>query len=417
MDFFHTSNHKNQFKHSKKRLTQDQVKLLEISFASNNKLEPERKLLLAKQLAIPPRQVAIWYQNKRARWKTQSLEFDYSAIQAKLESTLAEKMRLEKDVERLRGELKKAHEIALALNQQSQVFPDNPVICSVFDSSNCSDEGVGSSSLQPHEDDERRTRQSANRFARTRLSETPTTLIPPWPRPLALMASRAGSEPPPSISTRTTSLLSPLMKEIAVDFERAKQFEKVKELENAVVELVATYEDCSHFSSAIESVGHKYQPGPELTDFDKLFKNEVAQLKANSSSVPQNHPLIRQFREAVWKVHHAGEPMPGEEQEDIVMTSNQSSILNVTCPLSGKPVTELEHPVRSVVCKHVYDKGHIMHYLRENNTRCPVAACPAKLKSDKVKDDPLLAADIDELRKSQNQNVMTDVMDVTEFEE
>lgn len=38
----------------------------------------------------------------------------------------------------------------------------------------------------------------------------------------------------------------------------------MKELENAVVELVATYEDCSHFSSAIESVGHKYQPGPEV---------------------------------------------------------------------------------------------------------------------------------------------------------
>nr|XP_008386216.2 E3 SUMO-protein ligase MMS21 isoform X3 [Malus domestica] len=149
------------------------------------------------------------------------------------------------------------------------------------------------------------------------------------------------------------------MKEIAVDFERAKQFEMVKELENAVVELVDTYEDCSHFSSAIESVGVIYQPGPELTDFDKLFKNEVAQLKANSSSVPQNHPLMRQFREGVWKVHHAGEPMPGEEQEDIIMTSNQSTILNVTCPLSGKPVIELEHPVRSIICKHVYDKGAI----------------------------------------------------------
>lgn len=38
--------------------------------------------------------------------------------------------------------------------------------------------------------------------------------------------------------------------------------------------------------------------------------------------------------------------MPGEEQEDIVMTSTQSSILNVTCPLTGKPVIELEEPVR-----------------------------------------------------------------------
>ena len=45
-------------------------------------------------------------------------------------------------------------------------------------------------------------------------------------------------------------------------------------------------------------------------------------------------------------VHHAGQPMPGEEQEDIVMTSTQMSILNVTCPLTGKPVIELVDPVR-----------------------------------------------------------------------
>ncbi|CAK7323951.1 unnamed protein product [Dovyalis caffra] len=37
--------------------------------------------------------------------------------------------------------------------------------------------------------------------------------------------------------------------------------------------------------------------------------------------------------------------MPGEEQEDIVMTSTQSTILNITCPLSGKPITELAEPV------------------------------------------------------------------------
>lgn len=38
--------------------------------------------------------------------------------------------------------------------------------------------------------------------------------------------------------------------------------------------------------------------------------------------------------------------MPGEEQEDIVMTSTQSNILNVNCPLTGKPITELVEPVR-----------------------------------------------------------------------
>ena len=45
-------------------------------------------------------------------------------------------------------------------------------------------------------------------------------------------------------------------------------------------------------------------------------------------------------------VHHAGQPMPGEEQEDIVMTSMDSNIKNLKCPLTGKPITELTEPVR-----------------------------------------------------------------------
>ena len=38
--------------------------------------------------------------------------------------------------------------------------------------------------------------------------------------------------------------------------------------------------------------------------------------------------------------------MPGDEQEDIVMTSTQCNLLNITCPLSGRPITELADPVR-----------------------------------------------------------------------
>ncbi|XP_052179185.1 homeobox-leucine zipper protein ATHB-52 [Diospyros lotus] len=102
----------------KKRLTQEQVRLLETSFESNKKLEPERKLQLARELGIPPRQIAIWYQNKRARWKTQSLELEYSALQLRLEATLTEKRRLEREVDHLRGELEKAHRLLLALKPQ-----------------------------------------------------------------------------------------------------------------------------------------------------------------------------------------------------------------------------------------------------------------------------------------------------------
>jgi hypothetical protein len=45
-------------------------------------------------------------------------------------------------------------------------------------------------------------------------------------------------------------------------------------------------------------------------------------------------------------VHHAGQPMPGEEQEDLVVTGTQISLRNVNCPLTMIPVTELKDPVR-----------------------------------------------------------------------
>lgn len=38
----------------------------------------------------------------------------------------------------------------------------------------------------------------------------------------------------------------------------------------------------------------------QLTDFKKLLEAEFVKLKAGSSSVAQNHPLMRQFKEAVW---------------------------------------------------------------------------------------------------------------------
>ncbi|KAI3815020.1 hypothetical protein L1987_14671 [Smallanthus sonchifolius] len=96
-----------QHKHTTKRLTGDQVRLLESNFDSSKKLEPERKQQLSRQLGIPPRQIAIWYQNKRARWKNQSLEHDYTMLQLQLEATLVETRQLQKEVEQLRAELNK----------------------------------------------------------------------------------------------------------------------------------------------------------------------------------------------------------------------------------------------------------------------------------------------------------------------
>lgn len=66
----------------KRRLTVNQVQNLEKSFEVENKLEPERKFELAKELGLQPRQVAIWFQNRRARFKTKQLEKDYDSLKA-----------------------------------------------------------------------------------------------------------------------------------------------------------------------------------------------------------------------------------------------------------------------------------------------------------------------------------------------
>ncbi|KAJ9182939.1 hypothetical protein P3X46_006869 [Hevea brasiliensis] len=157
MDFFHTqrqSQQKRQPKHSdKRRLTEDQVRLLERTFTTNKKLEPELKLQLASQLGVPPRQVAIWYQNKRARWKTQSLELDYNTLQVKLENALADKRRLEKEVIQLRDELRKAQEMVFALSQgmvpshPHHLHPALPLPPPLIVSCNSSCDEGGSSSL------------------------------------------------------------------------------------------------------------------------------------------------------------------------------------------------------------------------------------------------------------------------------
>lgn len=86
----------------KKRLSDGQVKFLERNFNLDSKLEPERKNQLAHELGLQPRQVAIWYQNKRARSKTKQLEQKYDALKGGYEDVLVEKMRLETEITRLR---------------------------------------------------------------------------------------------------------------------------------------------------------------------------------------------------------------------------------------------------------------------------------------------------------------------------
>lgn len=96
----------------KRRLTVDQVQFLERSFEVENKLEPDRKVQLANEIGLQPRQVAIWFQNRRARYKTKQLEKDYDCLKSSYDKLMndydvlfKENDKLKNEVHLLRGKL------------------------------------------------------------------------------------------------------------------------------------------------------------------------------------------------------------------------------------------------------------------------------------------------------------------------
>ncbi|CAI9768013.1 unnamed protein product [Fraxinus pennsylvanica] len=74
----------------KRKLNMEQVKTLEKSFESSNRLEPERKVKLSQAHMLQPRQIAIWFQNNRARCKIKQLEKDYQFLKRQFEVVKAE---------------------------------------------------------------------------------------------------------------------------------------------------------------------------------------------------------------------------------------------------------------------------------------------------------------------------------------
>ncbi|KAL9669200.1 hypothetical protein QQ045_006743 [Rhodiola kirilowii] len=108
MDFLQFKDTEKPESSCKKRLTEDQTRILEANFAFNRKLDQDLKYHLSQQLNLPPRQITIWYQNKRARWKNQTMESDHKAIQLKLDNALSQTRKLEKEVQKLQKELDQA---------------------------------------------------------------------------------------------------------------------------------------------------------------------------------------------------------------------------------------------------------------------------------------------------------------------
>ncbi|KAI3868114.1 hypothetical protein MKX03_035330 [Papaver bracteatum] len=87
----------------KLRLSKEQSAFLEESFKEHNTLNPKQKVALAKQLNLRPRQVEVWFQNRRARTKLKQTEVDCEYLKRCCETLTEENRRLQKELQELRA--------------------------------------------------------------------------------------------------------------------------------------------------------------------------------------------------------------------------------------------------------------------------------------------------------------------------
>ncbi|WVZ82688.1 hypothetical protein U9M48_029925 [Paspalum notatum var. saurae] len=87
----------------KLRLSKDQAAVLEECFKTHHTLTPKQKVALASSLGLRPRQVEVWFQNRRARTKLKQTEVDCEYLKRWCEQLAEENRRLGKEVAELRA--------------------------------------------------------------------------------------------------------------------------------------------------------------------------------------------------------------------------------------------------------------------------------------------------------------------------
>ncbi|KAG6414404.1 hypothetical protein SASPL_127126 [Salvia splendens] len=97
--------HEISYGRKKLRLNRDQTTLLEDSFRQHTTPNTGQKQALAGKLNLKPRQVEVWFQNRRARSKLKQTEVECEILKKKCERLSDENRRLKKEVMELRSSL------------------------------------------------------------------------------------------------------------------------------------------------------------------------------------------------------------------------------------------------------------------------------------------------------------------------
>ncbi|KAL2465785.1 Homeobox-leucine zipper protein HAT22 [Abeliophyllum distichum] len=99
-------NYEKNYSRKKLRLSKEQTILLEDTFKQHTTLNTVQKQTLAAKLNLKPRQVEVWFQNRRARTKLKQTEMDCEFLKKNCERLSQENRRLNKELGELQSAMK-----------------------------------------------------------------------------------------------------------------------------------------------------------------------------------------------------------------------------------------------------------------------------------------------------------------------
>jgi len=98
--------------------------------------------------------------------------------------------------------------------------------------------------------------------------------------------------------------------------------------------------------------------------------------RQESKNADEARDKTAKLNQAIWDIHHSGQPMPGTEveDEDLIVVNSSATI---TCPFTQ---LRFEHPVRNPACGHTYDRTAVMEYINlcardGKRPQCPISGC------------------------------------------
>lgn len=132
------------------------------------------------------------------------------------------------------------------------------------------------------------------------------------------------------------------------------------------------------------------------------IRNEIKTLAEDVGLLELQEHTDRESSEEFHCCRKAGKQID-EGDDDDAHATHSYSVLNIVCPVSGIPVTDLEDPVRSEDCEHIYDRASALNYIttmaKDGVCLCASSGCRAQLAEHKMVASSRLWQDIEELRQ------------------